>query len=102
MVNAVFKAERYPSAYPPLAGLALPGQGLLELTLSAPVCELFPEPSCPADFNGNYLVEVEDLLSFLTQFGCLAGCQGDLDGDESVGIGDLLVLLSAVGSPCPY
>ncbi|MDB0025474.1 aryl-sulfate sulfotransferase [Flavobacteriales bacterium] len=100
--NAVFKAERYSAAYPPLAGLDLPGQGLLESTMSAPVCELFPEPSCPPDFNGNYLVEVEDLLSFLSQFGCLEGCQGDLDGDQAVGIGDLLVLLSALGAPCPY
>ena len=77
------------------------GNGL-EITLDPPVCELFPQPSCPADFNGNYFVEIDDLLSLLTSFGCMSSCQGDLDSDGAVGIGDLLVLLSSVGSPCPY
>lgn len=101
-VNAVFRAERYAAAHPALAGRNLTGQGVLEVTTNPSVCQLYPEPSCAADFNGNYLVEVGDLLALLSHFGCLAGCQGDLDGDQAVGIGDLLVLLSAVGSPCPY
>ena len=63
---------------------------------------VFPEPSCPADFNGNYFVEVEDLLNMLTSFGCTSNCEGDLDSDGAVGIGDLLVLLSGLGAPCPY
>ena len=63
---------------------------------------MFPEPSCPADLNGNYFVEVEDLLNMLTSFGCTSNCEGDLDSDGTVGIGDLLVLLSSLGAPCPY
>ena len=102
ILNAVFRAERYPAAFPGLAGRDLSGNGLLEITLDPPVCELFPEPSCPADFNGNYFVEIDDLLGLLTSFGCVSSCQGDLDSDGAVGIGDLLVLLSSVGSPCPY
>ena len=78
------------------------GQGVLEVTTSPPVCQLFPEPSCAADFNGNYLVEVDDLLNLLSQFGCISGCEGDLNEDQAVGISDLLILLGSVGSPCPY
>ena len=66
------------------------------------VCKLFPEPSCAGDFNGNYMVEVGDLLVLLSYFGCISGCEGDLNGVQAVGISDLLILLGSVGSPCPY
>ncbi len=101
-LNSVFRAERYPAAHPALAGRNLSASNVLETTTNPPACALFPEPSCPADFNDNYFVEIEDLLGLLTSFGCSSGCTGDLDNDESVGIGDLLVLLSGLGSPCPY
>lgn len=100
--NAVFRAERYAAAHPGLAGRELTPGEVLEITLTAPMCTTFPEPSCPADFNGNYFVEVGDLLAMLTSFGCISECEGDLDSDGAVGIGDLLVLLSSVGAPCPY
>ena len=100
--NAVFRAERYAAAHPGLAGRELTPGEVLEITTKAPTCTVFPEPSCPADLNGNYFVEVEDLLNMLTSFGCTSNCEGDLDGDGTVGIGDLLVLLSSVGAPCPY
>ena len=99
--NMVFRAERYAAAHPGLAGRDLTAGTVLEITIETPSCVVFPEPSCPADFNGNYFVEVEDLLVMLTSFGCTTTCEGDIDGDGSVGIGDLLVLLSTVGSPCP-
>ena len=100
--NAVFRAERYAAAHPGLAGRELTAGEVLEITNKAPTCVVFPEPSCPADFNGNYFVEVEDLLNMLTSFGCTSNCEGDLDSDGAVGIGDLLVLLSSLGAPCPY
>ena len=101
-LNSVFRAERCPAAHPALAGRNLSASNVLETTTNPPACALFPEPSCPADFNDNYFVDIEDLLELLTSFGCSSGCTGDLDNDESVGIGDLLVLLSSWGSPCPY
>ena len=75
--------------------------GVLEITDNPPACELFPEPSCPGDFNGNYLIDVSDLLSMLSEFGCSSECSNDLDEDGVVGIGDLLILLGGLGLPCP-
>lgn len=100
VINGVFRAERYAAAHPALAGRDLVAQGLLEITLNPPACVLYPEPSCAADLNGNYFVEVNDLLGMLTGFGCTGGCQGDLDGDGFIAISDLLVLLGTIGSPC--
>ena len=99
-INGVFRAERYAAAHPALAGRDLVAQGLLEISLNPPACVLYPEPSCAADLNGNYFVEVNDLLGMLTGFGCTGGCPGDLDGDGSIAISDLLVLLGTIGSPC--
>ncbi len=75
--------------------------GVLEITDNPPACELFPEPSCPGDFNGNYLIDVSDLLSMLSEFSCSSECSNDLDEDGVVGIGDLLILLGGLGLPCP-
>ena len=101
-LNGVFKAERYPASHPGLAGRDLTPQGLLEITDNPPACTLFPEPSCPGDLNGNYLIDVSDLLGMLSEFGCSSNCNDDLDGDGTIGIGDLLILLAGIGLPCPY
>lgn len=55
---------------------------------------------CPEDINGSGLVDVEDILIVLTQFGCSGGCAGDLDGDGDVDIADGLIVLGAFGSFC--
>ena len=99
--NSIFRAERYPASYPGLAGRELTPMGVLEITDNPPACELFPEPSCSGDFNGNYLIDVSDLLSMLSEFGCSSECSNDLDEDGVVGIGDLLILLGGLGLPCP-
>jgi hypothetical protein len=102
ILNGVFRAMRYPAAYPGLAGRDLVPGNVLEITDQPLACELFPEPSCKPDLDGDYLVEVDDLLMLLTGFGCTDSCTGDLDDDGAVGIGDVLVLLSGIGTPCPY
>lgn len=59
--------------------------------------------SCPADLNGDELVNVFDLLVLLGQWGnCDApdGCAADLNGDETINVFDLLELLGAWGA-CP-
>ncbi|MHC4416318.1 MAG: C25 family cysteine peptidase [Planctomycetota bacterium] len=52
---------------------------------------------CPADLNGDEVVNVNDLLLLLAAWGTP---NGDIDGDGDTGIGDLLLLLAAWG-PCP-
>ena len=100
--NGVFHANRYAADYPALAGMSLPGMGVLEVDDNPAPCTLHPEPTCLGDLSGNQLVDVADLLLVLADFGCTSSCQSDLDGNGSVGIADLLLLLGSMGSPCPY
>ena len=58
--------------------------------------------SCPADFNNDLFIDVQDLLIFLAGFGCEGpGCMADLNGDDLVNTSDALVFLAAYGQPCP-
>jgi uncharacterized membrane protein len=55
------------------------------------------EPECPADLDGNGIVNAADLAILLASWG---GPGGDLDGNGTTGGGDLSILLGAWG-PCP-
>jgi hypothetical protein len=56
---------------------------------------------CPADLNGDGIVNGFDLSTLLTSWGkCRAACAADLDGNGIVDGGDLGMLLSAWGG-CP-
>jgi hypothetical protein len=68
--------------------------------LVAATCPL-PTPPCPADLDGDGSVEVADLLLVVHGWGpCPEACVGDVDGDGQVCIDDLMALLAAWG-PCP-
>jgi Tol biopolymer transport system component len=56
-------------------------------------------PTCPADINGDHTVDVLDLLLVLAAWGATSGPE-DINGDGIVDVLDLLELLSAWG-PCP-
>ena len=55
--------------------------------------------ACPADLDGNGSVGFGDILAILSAWGNAGGPE-DLDGSGTVDFGDLLVVLSAWG-PCP-
>ena len=56
---------------------------------------------CPEDINGNGTVEVSDVLLLLSDFGCTADCTGaDVDGDGAVSVADILLLLAAFSEDC--
>lgn len=57
-------------------------------------------PTCPADLNGDDLVNVADMLALLSDWGACRGCAGDLNSDGTVDVLDLLQILSAWGA-CP-
>jgi len=61
-----------------------------------------PAPSCPADFNGDGLVNGADLSVLLSNFGSGGATpgSGDANGDGLVNGADLSVLLSAFGTSC--
>ncbi len=55
---------------------------------------------CPADLSGDGVVNADDLLEVLGNFGG-AGPDGDTDGNGTVNADDLLAVLAVFGSPCP-
>jgi autotransporter-associated beta strand protein len=55
---------------------------------------------CPADVNGDTMVDVTDLLALLAAWGPCPGCPEDSTGDGNVDVTDLLNLLAAWGA-CP-
>jgi hypothetical protein len=57
-------------------------------------------PWCFADFNGDGVRSVTDLLNLLSDFGCAGNCGTDTDFDESVGVSDLMNVLSVYGAGC--
>ena len=65
--------------------------GEMEQTLLGP-------PVCPEDVDGNSVVDIEDLLLLLANFG--QSGDGDIDGSGLVTIDDLLMLLSSFGAEC--
>lgn len=67
-------------------------------TLTGAVVEILP--CCPADFDGDCVVSVTDLLIMLGAWGTDPGGPPDIDGSGEVDVVDLLALLGAWG-PCP-
>ena len=57
-------------------------------------------PPCPADLDGDGTIAVPDLLLLLAVWGLDPGGPPDFDGDGAVAVPDLLLLLAAWG-PCP-
>ncbi len=55
------------------------------------------EGACPADLDGNNVVDGADLAVMLTAWGACAQCASDITGDGTVGGEDLAVLLGSWG-----
>ena len=56
--------------------------------------------NCVGDLDGDGSVTVGDLLELLANFGCVEACESDIDGDGSVSVSDLLALLAVFGTLC--
>ena len=54
--------------------------------------------NCPADVNGDDVVDVTDILAIISAWGDTGGA-ADVNGDNIVDVSDLLTLISAWG-PC--
>ena len=61
-----------------------------------------PDPVfyCLEDVVPNGIIDTSDILLMLSQYGCLSDCSTDMNGDGSVTISDLLVVLAVFGQPC--
>ena len=58
------------------------------------------QESLTGDANQNGSVGIDDILMLLSVFGCESNCDIDLDTDASTGVNDLLLLLTVFGSAC--
>ncbi|MAG24343.1 hypothetical protein CMI47_02080 [Candidatus Pacearchaeota archaeon] len=55
---------------------------------------------CPADINDDGIVDTQDLLIVISQWGAECNdCEGDINGDGNVDTTDLLLVISNWG-PC--
>ena len=53
-----------------------------------------PLPPQPGDLNGDGTINVADILILIGNWGCLAeDCAGDINGDGITNISDLLILI---------
>lgn len=100
VANGVFKVERYSPDHPALANQDLEGNGVIEITSEPLLCELYPVQDCSADLDGDNVVGVSDLLTFLVNFGCDSNCEGDFNNNGIVEVSDLLEFLGAIGNTC--
>lgn len=60
-------------------------------------------PSCPANFNGDHVVDLQDLSILLAHYGVTTGAiqaDGDTDGNGRVDLSDLAELLGTFGAAC--
>ena len=58
------------------------------------------DESCLADFDGDTVVGINDVLYLLSQFGCIGNCDADITNDFNVNVNDVLQLLQAFGTSC--
>lgn len=56
---------------------------------------------CTGDINGDMTVDLADLAILLSQYGQYGVLEGDIDGDHTVALVDLALLLSGYGGECP-
>lgn len=59
------------------------------------------DDGCFGDFNGDGIVDIQDLLILLAEFGCENNCVADLNGDGTVTTADALLFFPAFGTICP-
>ena len=74
----------------------LDGTGHSDLTFTFKLNSNHVNNTCTIDGDGT--VGVSDLLVVLAEWGPCPLCQGDLDADGHVGVNDLLVVISSWGS----
>jgi endonuclease/exonuclease/phosphatase family metal-dependent hydrolase len=56
-------------------------------------------PACPADLNGDMVIDTADLGILIGQFGGMGSA--DINGDGTVDTADLGILIGVFGTPCP-
>ena len=79
-----------------------------DATATDPGACFYPDPGfncdgtslCLEDLNGNGSIDVGDVLLVLSEFGCDVDCTADVTGDGFVAVDDVLLVLSLFGEDC--
>lgn len=56
---------------------------------------------CPEDLSGDDLIDIQDLLQILADYGCIGVCPADLNNDGATNTADILMLIAQLGTSCP-
>ena len=56
--------------------------------------------TCPGDVNGDGTIGVDDLLGVISEFNSTCDCPEDVNGDGTVNVKDVLGVLAVYGSSC--
>lgn len=66
------------------------------------VPEIIEEPpiECLEDLVPNGIIDLNDMLLFFSNYGCVGDCIGDFNGTGNVSISDFLAILTLYGSYC--
>jgi hypothetical protein len=67
---------------------------------AAPIVDRGPYEAvtpCPADINGDGLINVNDLLAVITNWGATGPNAADINGDNIVDVNDLLAVVTSWG-----
>ncbi len=67
-------------------------------------CNLSIDPGevgdCICDLTGDGMVDVNDLMAVINEFGCLVGCSSDLDNDGAVTTSDVAIFMGCYQVNC--
>ena len=80
--------------------ITTPRPPILEPALSDPGFNCDGTSLCLEDLNGNGSIDVGDVLLVLSEFGCDVDCTADVTGDGFVTVDDVLTVLSLFGEDC--
>jgi hypothetical protein len=58
------------------------------------------ECGCQGDLVMDGEIDIMDIMALLGEVGCAGICQFDLDGDEIVGVDDLIMVIAQFGGTC--
>ena len=78
-----------------------PGAQGYALTVTGGVLDADLVGQCPADINGDGVVDTADLGILMASFGTGMAGAGDINGDGIVDTADLGTFIAAFGSVCP-
>ena len=83
-----------------VGGSRLMSGGPIELPALECVSILSDNPPCPGDLDGDESIGFSDVLIVLNDWGCSENCTSDVDETSAVGFSDVLIILNDWGA-CP-